>query len=643
MNLLSPMATVAGQPIDYVIVAVYFVGILAFGSIFGRHTRSTKDFFFGGQRFGWWVIAISLVSTTVGSYSFIKYSRVAYLYGMSATTTYLNDWFWMPLLLFLWLPIIYFGRVGSIPEYFERRFNRRVRGVATTIILIYLVGYVGINLYTVGLVLADLAGWDIFLSAAIIGVTTAIYVTAGGQTAVIMTDLAQGLMLLIAGVLIFWLGIEHVGGLSSFWSQLPPEHKFPLYHFNRPPEFNFIGVSFQDTFSQGVFAYFLNQGMVMRFLSLKSVREGRKAILSLLLFLQLIAALAVAGAGFIGAAMSNAGTDPLRVFGANFYEDGTDANSIFIIVAEILCRPGVFGFVLAALTAALMSTADALINAAAGVFINDVYRPFLRPGRSDKHYLGVARGASLVVAVIGIAMVPVFMSFKSIYAAHAAFTGAVGPPLVVALLLAICWKRYASTAALWTVLGGTVAVGISMIWPDILAPFSFGVPREGSGATTWFYQRALFGIVVSGAIGVGITLLRPSPKRDPEALVGLVWGTLKKAQERFKGGPLNDERPGKKKLLEVRPLPAERLATLPQYAGDRLPVLMAPADLAVLEAREGDLVYLAHPNRLYGGLRAFHAVAGPPSAEPGIVWVPDALMAEGGLVGISRLRAEKTM
>ena len=94
-----------GTPIDFVIVIVYFVGILAFGSFFARYTRSTKDFFFGGQRFSWWIIAFSLVATTVGSYSFIKYSAAGFRYGMSSSMTYLNDWIVMSILLLGWFPI----------------------------------------------------------------------------------------------------------------------------------------------------------------------------------------------------------------------------------------------------------------------------------------------------------------------------------------------------------------------------------------------------------------------------------------------------------------------------------------------------------------------------------------------------------
>ena len=142
--------------------------MLAIGTWFGRGQTSTKDFFFGGQRFSWWLISFSLVATTIGSYSFVKYSKIAYTYGIASSQTYLNDWFWIPLLLFGWLPILYFSKVVSIPEYFERRFGRTERQVATVILLVYLIGYVGINLFTMGQALNILLGIPVFTSAAVV-------------------------------------------------------------------------------------------------------------------------------------------------------------------------------------------------------------------------------------------------------------------------------------------------------------------------------------------------------------------------------------------------------------------------------------------------------------------------------------------
>jgi hypothetical protein len=124
-----------GTDLDYGIMIGYFVFMILIGMWFGRGQSTTKDFFFGGQRFSWWLIAFSLVATTIGSSSFVKYSKIAYSYGIASSQTYMNDWFWVPLLLFGWLPILYFSKVIRIPEYFQRRFSPAALNVATYLLL----------------------------------------------------------------------------------------------------------------------------------------------------------------------------------------------------------------------------------------------------------------------------------------------------------------------------------------------------------------------------------------------------------------------------------------------------------------------------------------------------------------------------
>jgi SSS family solute:Na+ symporter len=613
-----------GSTLDYMIIIGYFVLILGFGSIFGRHTRSTKDFFFGGQRFSWWIISFSLVATTVGSYSFIKYSRVAYTHGLASTMSYTNDWFWMPMLCFVWVPIVFYSRVTSVPEYFERRFDSRVRLVTTVVIMVYLLGYIGINLLTMGVALKAMLGWNLYFSATLVAVVCGIYVTAGGQTSVIMTDLVQGLMLLVAGFWLFFRGTSALGGVGRFWSLLPRSHRLPLNYFNRPTDFNFVGVLWQDGVSQSMFAYFINQGMIMRFLSAKSPREGQRALVFLLLVLMFLAAVAVSNAGWLGKAMVGAGMLPANL----------DPQQVFVKVAAAVCRPGVFGFVMAALTAALMSTADTLLNATSAVAVNDIYRPFFKADGSDRHYLLVARLVSTAAALIGLATVPLFASFKSIYTAHGAFTAAITPPMAAAAMMGAFWRRFNTPGALATLIGGVACLAISLVQPDVIWPFSFGVAKGGDYYQAWVFQRALYGLVVSMGIGIAVTLLTPAPQQD--RITGLVWGTLLEAQRRFKGGEPSPE-PGPVIRLAVQPSDEE-------VSGDQYGrVKLAPADLARMRADVGDIIQLSHPNRLYGGLRSIQVKVAPQPGTQGVVSVPQALLADGGLQGVREVRVQKIL
>jgi SSS family solute:Na+ symporter len=576
--------SVIGTRLDYWVIIGYFVLIFSFGFYFARFTRSTKDFFMGGQRFSWWLITFSCVATVVGSYSFIKYSAAGFRYGTSSTMAYMNDWIVMGFLLLGWLPILYFNRFLSVPDYFRKRFDDRTGVMATIIVLLYMVGYIGINLYTMGVALNAMLGTDIIASTVVVAVICAVYVTVGGQTSVIMTDLAQGVILLLAGLLLFVIGLGALGGWGEFWTGLPLLHRFPMARFNEPHAFNFVGVFWQDGISNTFALYMMNQGFILRFLSLKSVDEARKSFLALILVLMPLAAFAVSNAGWLGRSMVTHGMLPVDM----------DPNTVFVEVAGKICAPGVFGFVMAALTAALMSTIDTLINAVSAVAVNDVYRPYIRTDATDKHYLGVARISSLAAAGLGLALVPVFASFNSIYVAHGAFTASITPAMVVAIVLAMYWRRFSATAAFWTLLGGSILVALSILFPVLVTPFSHGVDPEGG----FKYTRALFGLAGSGLIALLVTLFTKG-KRESE-LEGLVVGTLWKAKEIYKGGEPNEAEGAK-------------VACLLSVTGGSKEV-DGPEEISVsqemadsLRAGVGDIVYLSDARWWLGGLRSVHA------------------------------------
>lgn len=596
---MPPTTINLGTRLDLAVVVIYFLAILGFGAFFGRYTKTTKDFFLAGQKFSWWLIATSCVASLVGSYSFVKYSEMSFKHGFSGTYGYLNDWFWMPFWILGWLPIIYFTRTTSVPEYFERRFGRDARAAATVIILLYMIGYISINLVTMATALDPLLGWGKFNLAVIVAVICAIYVTAGGQTSVIMTDLAQGFLLLIAGVAILFLGVAYVGGWQSFWNALPGSFKHALPNFAADPNFSTAGVFWQDGMANSAAFWFMNQGIILRFLSAKSVEDGRKAATATLLVLMPLAAIAVCDAGWIGRAMVNLNLGQIPA--------DVDPRQIFVVVTERICRPGVFGLVLAALTAALMSTIDTLINAVSAVTVNDLYRPYLARNRSDRHYLAAARWISLAAAGLGVALYPVFNQ-KSLYVAHGAFTAAITPPMVVAIVLGMAWRRYNRWGVLATLIGGALAIFASFARPGLLSPFRIGAVGDE-------YIRAYYGLVVCLVLGVAASLLSRRP--EPQRLAGYVWGPQRALMRMFKGSEPN--------------LAKGEVAACTTQLDEQLAegTVRAPASaMRTMQARPGDLVLVSRPGWWHGGVLAAHARLGEPLPDGEPMRIPRDVLAQ---------------
>ena len=615
----------AGTGIDRIVILVYFTLVMGFGAYFGRYSKSTSDYFFGGRRFSWWLITISIVATGIGSHSFVKYSTKAYQYGFSSTMTYMNDWFFMPLFMFGWLPIIYYTKVRSIPEYFEKRFNKTARYLATTMTLLYMIGYIAIQLLTLATALYRIYNIPLMATVIIIAIATTIYMHFGGQTSVIFTDLFQGLILLFAGLLLFVLGLQYIGegqfstGLSSFWSYLTPEEKLPLAHFNSPPNFNFVGIFWQDGIAGSIGFLFLNQGLIMRFMAAKNVNEGRKAAAFNVLLILPISAIVVSNAGWIGRAIANGMPGILPA--------GLQPNDVFVAVTNIVASPGVFGFIIAALCAALMSTADTLVNASSAIVVNDIYRPLMKKEQSEKKQLEIARYASIGIKVIGVLLVPFFNSFESIYEAHGWFHSTFTPPLVVAVFLGIFWKRFTTPAVIATFTVGAFLMILGQFKHELIAPFSHGIElRPGKG---YSYIGALYNIFVCASVGVIVSLLTKPPSKDK--VDGLTVYDVSKLKASFKGGEVNDAK-GETVIVDWE---------ISDTDDDS--IRFSKNDMLKMKAEVGDLVYLCDNRKWLGGLKSIHSVYGEPHDTDGVVMITNKQQQSGLFDQNRKLFGEKEM
>ena len=691
-----------GTTTDWIVMVVYFIAIMLFGSYFGRYTKNTSDFFFGGRRFSWWLITMSIVATGVGSHSFVKYSAKGFEHGISSSMTYLNDWFFIPFFMFGWLPIIVYSKIKSIPEYFEKRFSPSARFLATILLLLYMIGYIGIGFLTLGkavipmlpeafTVLGMTLPITLMGAIIVIAVITGVYITFGGQTAVIFTDLLQGFILLFAGFLLFFFGITYLGGFDMFWNLLPTEWKLPLADFNQPANFNFVGIFWQDAIAGSIGFLFMNQGLIMRFMACKNVNEGRKAAAVNILFVLPISAIVVGNAGWIGKAIS--------VVSPDIISPSVSPDQIFVVVANIIASPGMFGFIMAALTAALMSTVDTLINATAAIFINDVYRPiqqfFKRNVMSDierdRKELLAARYASIGVTALGVLAVLAFKNFPTVYEAHGYFHSTLTPPLVVGIFLGVFWKRFTPAAVITTFVGGVALMILGARYPGILiAPFDHGI--EMNPDHPYSYIRALYNILVCSGAAVVVTLstqwqrkliIAIREKQNQKMIMnmmvaitvmvfavvlfnvsvlsvqvlatiavlilvpltvtyyvkydenintnGLTASSIDVARYLFKGGNPNDQE-GEKVFVHLK-----------QVDGDDTVIHFSTKDMALMKAAVGDLVYISDKRKWMGGLKSIHSVFGAPHDEDGTVYITPDQIKHGLFVEGKILEAEKDM
>lgn len=683
--------------------------MLLFGTYFAKYNNDTNDFFFGGRRFTWWIIAMSIVATGISSHSFVKYSAMGFKYGFSSSMSYINDWFFVPFFLFGWLPIIVYSRVKSIPEYFERRFSPSARFLVTILQLFYLVGYVGIGFLTMGKAIMPLMPeymtiFGVQFHITLMGLiwvaafVTGIYITFGGQTAVIFTDLVQGIMLLTAGFLVFFLGIAYVGGWSSFWNLLPVTWKLPLAHFNTPAEFNSVGTFWEDGIAGSVGFLFMNMGLIMRFMATKNVHEGRKAATINILFMLPLSAIVVGGGGWVAKAIS--------IKYPSLIPPGTSPDAIFVVISNILTGPGVFGFIIAAIAAALMSTVSTLLNATAAIWVNDVDRPiriWLKKIKKEepvdeKRAMVIARTATAVFTMLGVIAVYAFNSYPTVYQAHAFFHATLTPPLMIAIFFGAFWKKFTPAGLVTTVIGGISLMLLGNRYPlELIAPIAQGTPYDPVHPFT--YMAALYNLIVCSSVAVLATLLQHQLKRTANkirknahqhrimyvilafiivvvvfdiatalfhlslitfmptfmltvimaGLVALVTTYYVKydPEAQTLGLTIWSIHQAKEwfKGRKLNEREGENVIVhwkLVETDNDDV-INFCKHDMHKMQAEPGDLVYISDTRKYLGGLKSCHTVYGEPHDEKGVVYIRNLHMGKGLFVKERTLEAEKEM
>jgi SSS family solute:Na+ symporter len=202
--------------LDWVVLVVYMVSIVAWGMWAGRGNKKMDDFFLAGRRMRWWAIGLSVMATQISAITFIGTTGQAYADGMRFLVVYFGLPFAMVILCVTLVPFFYRARVFTAYEYLEKRFDGRTRTLTSLLFLFSRGMSVGVTLYAPSLVLSVILGFSETATIALMGGSTILYVIYGGNKSVIWTDVVQ--------MAIIWFGIFLCFGIAI--RQLPDEMGF---------------------------------------------------------------------------------------------------------------------------------------------------------------------------------------------------------------------------------------------------------------------------------------------------------------------------------------------------------------------------------------------------------------------------------
>ena len=436
--------------LNYLVLGIYFVGMLLLGFYFMRRENSTDDFFKAGGRIPWWAAGISIFATTLSAITFIAIPAKSYATDWRMFMFNMAIIMVAPIVIRYFLPFFRRFNFDTAYQYLEARFNRAVRWLASALFVFFMVSRIAVVLFLPSLALNAVTGFSIYWAIIIMGVVTIIYCTSGGMEAVVWGDVIQGFILLggaFVALAFMMAGVE--GGLSGFFDITSQNQKFHTFDFRFDFSQPVFWVVLIGGLANTLITYTSDQSVVQRYMTTKDEKAtGQSIWLNGILAIPVTIIFFLLGTGLYAYYTSN--PEHMSVLNPNI-------DSVFpqFIVSQM--PAGVAGLLIAAIFAAAMSTLSSNINSVSAVITSDFYK-VLAQKSGHKRNMAVARWSGIIVGVLGITMALMLATWNiaSLWDQFNTFLGLLTAGLGALFVMGIFFPRISGKAALIGVLTGIV-------------------------------------------------------------------------------------------------------------------------------------------------------------------------------------------
>ena len=481
---------------EIIVFIGYFVILLGVALVFyfNGSNKNQKDYFLGGRQMGPWVTAMSAQASDMsawllmglpGSILAFGFGQVWIGIGLALGTA--ANW------IFCAKRLRKFSEASNdsitLPQYLTNRFATTNKTLQVICAVIFLIAF------TVYVASAFVAGTSVFTmlfpginpSTAMLVFALIIvgYTFLGGFKAVCWTDFFQGILMLIAllAIPIIVVATQNVdtGLLSNVYEYTDADGSIVQCVFGE----SLFGASWQDIVSGLAWGlgYFGMPHIIVRFMSIEKPSMIKKSAVVAIVWV----VLSIGGACLVAYFARMFVAEELLTVGAQ--------KTVFIVMARRFFPPAIAGFLLAAIMAASVSTADSQLLVASSSFTADMYKPLIRKNASDKETLWVGRIAVVVLAIVAYLIASSGGSgaqaiMNMVENAWGIFGSAFGPVVILSLF----WRRFNYAGACAGVIAGAA---MDIIWLFCLS-------------STGVYE--LFpGFVVGGIVAIVVTLATKAP------------------------------------------------------------------------------------------------------------------------------------
>ena len=471
-------------------IVIYMIVMLVIGWYAFVRTKNLNDYMLGGRGLGPAVTALSAGAADMSGWLLMGLPGAIYLNGL------VDAWIAIGLTIGAYLNWLFvaprlraYTQVASdsitIPSFLDNRLRdntKAIRIAAGIIILVFFTFYVSSGMVAGGKFFTSSFGYDYHTGMLIVSGVVVAYTLFGGFLAVSYTDFLQGLTMFLALITVPLFGLFLTGGLGDTIDSIKavnPEH-LSLFASTA----TVAGVISSVAWGLG---YFGQPHIIVRFMAIKSVKETKSA--------------RRIGIGWM--ILSLLGAIATALIGVAYYQQNggelADAETVFIVLGQILFHPFVAGIMLAAILAAIMSTISSQLIVTSSALVEDIYKAIFNKTATDAHYVFVGRLAVLLVSIIAafLAWNPNNSILDLVGFAWAGFGAAFGPIIILALY----WRKLTNVGALAGMVSGAV---VAFVWGK--------VPSLAS-----MLYEIVPGFIVCLLVAVVVSLVTYKPNREIEA------------------------------------------------------------------------------------------------------------------------------
>lgn len=514
-------------PVDYVLIALYFVFVLGIGLLARRQVSSSIDFFMSGRSLPAWVTGLAFISANLGAVEIMGMSASGAKMGMPTF-----HYYWIgaiPAMLFLaivMMPFYYGSGVRSVPEFMKRRFGTGAHLVNAISFALAQVLIAGVNLFLLAKIVNMLLGWDMTVSTIVAAVIVLSYITLGGLSAAIYNEVLQFFVIVAALLPLTLAALHKVGGWDGLQAKMKAagtDGELSSWPGNSLTGFtdsvwSVIGIVFGLGFVLSFGYWTTNFVEVQRVMASKDMNSARRAPI-IGTFPKMFIPFIIIIPGIIAGALVP------EIAKAKASGGNPDYNNSLLYLMSDLLPNGLLGVAIAGMLAAFMAGMAANISAFNTVFSYDIWQEYVVKDRDDAYYIKIGRIMTVVATVIAIGTSLLARSYSNAMDYLQTLFGFFNAPLFATFILGMFWKRMTPTAGWAGLVSGTVgALVVAVLSENALGDLSQDVIHIGGQGASFVAAGTAF--VVDIVVSVIVSLMtQPKPA---ESLRGLVYSETPK-------------------------------------------------------------------------------------------------------------------